>query len=508
MALIMDPQVLILDEPTAALDALTKNFVHGLIRDLAHRHKTILLITHDLDLARNTADGAAVLYLGRIMEYLPARDLFQPGHPYSLALSRSYPGMDAVRDLGGIRGDAFYRLVHAHSRDNGSNHSHAHVVAPGLVHEDGHAPSDGCLFRPRCTQAVDSCRRGDTPLVESGNHTVRCLRGGIVELLRLEETSKRYGSVQALRPTSLSLWAGEVLCLVGETGSGKTTLAMIAAGALGPDRGRRTFDERDMDDWIRRDYRSLASRIGVIHQNPAEAVSHRFNVFEIAAEPLAIRKKDLSRAEIRERVRQALADVRLSTRPEFLKRYPHELNMGAIQRLCLARALVHEPKLLVADEPTSALDPSVQAKVLKMLLGLQIEKGLTMLFVTHDLGLARKIGDRIGVMLDGRLVEIGPAARIVNRPGHPYTRMLVDSARGRIDSRAEAVSAAEGAEGSCPFVPRCGRASPDCRSTVPGAADLDSGRHWAWCHHPLPGESREAGRDTDQEPIKDVLRGR
>ena len=105
--------------------------------------------------------------------------------------------------------------------------------------------------------------------------------------------------------------------------------------------------------------------------------------------------------------------------------------MGAIQRVCLARALVHDPVLLVADEPTSALDPSVQAKVLKILLDLQIEKGLTMLFVTHDLGLARKVADRIGVMLKGRIVEVGPAARLLNNPGHPYTGLLIDSARGR-----------------------------------------------------------------------------
>ena len=120
-------------------------------------------------------------------------------------------------------------------------------------------------------------------------------------------------------------------------------------------------------------------------------------------------------------------------KPEFLRRYPHELNLGAIQRLCIARALVTEPMLLVADEPTSSLDPSVQAKVLKMLLDLQTEKGLTLLLVTHDLGLARKIADRIGVMRAGRLVEIGPAARVMGRPGHSYTRQLIESAGGTVE---------------------------------------------------------------------------
>jgi peptide/nickel transport system ATP-binding protein len=128
-----------------------------------------------------------------------------------------------------------------------------------------------------------------------------------------------------------------------------------------------------------------------------------------------------------QRVARALAEVHLPTAPEFLRRLPHQLNQGALQRLCLARALITEPLLVVADEPTSALDPSVQAKIMKLLLDLQIEKGLTLLLVTHDLGLARKVSDRIGVMHAGRLVEVGNAAQVLRRPGHPYTRELLNA---------------------------------------------------------------------------------
>ena len=499
MALILDPEVLILDEPTAALDAMTKNFVAGVIRGLRDQGKIILLITHDLELARNISDDIAVLYLGRVMEYLPAHDLLSdPQHPYTLALARSYPGMDAVRDLGGIRGDAFYRLVHAHSRE-GDDGAHSHVVAAEAHHEGGHAPPDGCLFQPRCTQAVDDCRQDEMPLVEAEGHRIRCLRGGIAEMLNLCGTAKSYRKVRALKPTDLCLKAGEIFCLVGETGSGKTTLAMIAAGALAQDSGTRSFDGRDMDEWIKRDYRSLAPRIGIIYQNPAEAVSHRLSVFDIAAEPLRIRKGEYHRDEIRSRVLAALTDVRLSTEPEFLKRYPHELNMGAIQRLCLARALVHQPVLLIADEPTSSLDPSVQAKVLKMLLGLQIEKGLTMLFVTHDIGLARKVGDRIGVMLDGRMVESGPAAEVINRPGHPYTRMLIDSARGVANLSGTGTNGHAAGEGLCPFVSRCFRADNKCRSDPPITAELDGNRHLAWCRKPLGGNDDNMEHDRSLE---------
>jgi peptide/nickel transport system ATP-binding protein len=484
MALIMDPGVLILDEPTAALDAMTKAFVSRIILDARDQGKAILLITHDLDLARNMADDLVMLYLGQIMETLPARDLFlYPMHPYTLALGRSYPSLETHRDLGGIRGDAFYRVMHRHPENNGTVHPHAHVVSPLSSHENGHSPPRGCLFQPRCTQAVADCTKKAVSLIEAGSHQVRCLRGGIAAELQLQGVAKTYGAVKALGPTDLTLRAGEVLCLVGETGSGKTTLAMIAAGVLRPDTGRRTFEERDMDRWIRADYPSLARKVGVIHQNPAQAVSHRFSVFDIVAEPLRIQKQGKDKAAMQEQVLRALKDVHLSTEPAFLGRYPHELNMGALQRVCIARALVSNPSMVVADEPTSSLDPSVQAKVLKMMLDLQIEKGLTMLFITHDLGLARKIGDRIGVMLAGTLVEAGPAVQVMGRPAHPYTRLLIAGAKGEIEAATRGQREAD-PEG-CPFVLRCDQAREICALAFPETTTREEGRRTVRCHFPL-----------------------
>lgn len=486
MALILDPPVLILDEPTASLDAMTRSFVAGVIDDLRGRGKTILLITHDMDLAGRLADDIAVLYLGQIMETLPAKDLFQnPGHPYTLALVRSYPSMDAVRDLGGIRGDAYYRFLHAHACIEDIDH--VHMATPDAQHCVDHAPPKGCLFQPRCTQAIPSCGSGDIPMTPRGNHGVRCLRGGIAQLVAFEGVEKSYGSVRALRPVDLAFYCGEVFCLVGETGSGKTTLAMLTAGAVRPDSGRIRFDGRGAN----LAQQQLIQEIGMIHQNPSEAVSHRFTVFDIVAEPLriqrnqaGIRSRRPSKEDIRQRVFRALRDVHLSTEPEFLESYPHELNMGAIQRLCLARALIHHPKLLIADEPTSALDPSVQAKILKMLLALQTEKGLTMLFVTHDIGLARKIGDRIGVMLAGRLVENGPAIEVLNHPAHPYTRMLIRGA-GSLDAFSPGAFPAEieKTPGDCPFAGRCAYVDGACRQE-PSPMPLNGGRHSVRCWHP------------------------
>ena len=329
--------------------------------------------------------------------------------------------MNTARDLGGIRGDAFYRLIHQHGHRNEAQYHHSHIQIPESSHADGHAPPTGCLFQGRCTQAIEPCKTGVITLEAVGHHQVRCIRRGIVQMLSFEGIAKHYGGVVALKPLDLALKAGELLSLVGETGSGKSTLAMIAAGVIRQDRGRRTFEDRDMDEWLKKDAKSLAARIGVVYQNPAESISHRFTVYDAVAEPLNIHNVGETKDEKRKKVKSVLADVHLSTDDAFLGRYPHELNMGALQRVCIARALVLSPTLLIADEPTSALDPSVQAKVLKLLLDLQTERGLTMLFVSHDMPLARKISDRMGIMLAvawwswGRLRWFFPGPRIRTR---------------------------------------------------------------------------------------------
>jgi peptide/nickel transport system ATP-binding protein len=483
MALIMNPEIIILDEPTASLDALNKALIRRVILGAKNKGQAVLVITHDLDLARSTADEAVVLYLSQVMEVLPAGELFlAPKHPYTMALARSYPALDTRRDLGGIRGDAFYRIVHRHRESNGGIRHHSHLIGPDQEHEHYHESPGGCLFVDRCTQAIPECREKEIAIQKMDGHELRCIRGGIATLLRMTSISKSYAGKTALYPVSLELKAGETFCLVGESGSGKTTLAMIGAALLEQDSGSWIYNQRDMDQWIRQDYLSLARQIGLVHQHPAQAVSHRFSVFEIVSEPLRIQGY-YSRQEIQEKVLSALKDVRLSTEPEFLRRYPHELNMGALQRICIARALVTGPSLLIADEPTSSLDPSVQAKVLKMILDLQIEKGLTMLFVTHDIGLAGKIADRMGVMLAGRMVEIGPAAQILNKSAHPYTRLLMNGSGSQVHDGP--VSLTPGPDIGCPFVPRCGRKRDLCAGDNPETRQTGQGNHFVRCHFPL-----------------------
>ncbi len=293
MATILDPDILVMDEPTSALDALNKGFVSDIIRDYKKRGKGVLLITHDLDFAVAHGDEMAVLYLGQVMETLPSREMFSnPLHPYTMALGRSYPTMGTARELGGIRGDAFYRLVHQHGRRDEAQYRHSHIQIPESTHSgghaDGHAPPTGCLFQGRCTQAIEDCRTGVVNLEPVDHHRVRCLRRGIVTMLSLRGVTKRYEDKTALAHTDLALKAGDLLSLVGETGSGKTTLAMIAAGVLAQDRGTRTLEDRDVDEWLKKDARSLAQKIGVVYQNPAASISHRYAVLDAVAEPLVI----------------------------------------------------------------------------------------------------------------------------------------------------------------------------------------------------------------------------
>ncbi len=478
MATILDPPVMILDEPTANLDVVTKAFIGEVLRGAKERGKALLLIGHDLDFVVRWADQVAVMYLGQVMEYLPAtRLLSSPRHPYTWALVRAYPSMARTKDLGWIRGDSLQRVVHRHLPPDAPPHDHG--IWDKAEVKAAHAPEGGCLFWPRCTQALERCKGSEVGFASQGPHGVRCLRGGVVDLVRLGGVCKRYGKTWALRPLDLSVRAGETLCIVGETGSGKTTLAMIAAGVLKPDGGKRILDDMDVDELLARDRTALARKVGIVYQDPASSVSHRFTVWEIIAEPLRLHKVTSSREELDKRVLDLLASVHLPTDAHFARRYPHELSPGTIQRICLARALALKPRILVADEPTSALDPSAQAKVMRLLMELQIEEGLTLLFVTHDMGLARKIGDRLAVMLSGNIVELGPAERLLSSPLHPYTQLLIRRAEG--DVQGESPGQGPAGPKGCSFAPRCRWAEKRCLSESPPALHLEDGERTVRC---------------------------
>lgn len=398
MALANDPDLLILDEPLSSLDAINRADVGRLLKESATGH-IMLVFTHDLATASRLADRMAVLYGGKIVEQGPAQDvLSRPSHPYTRALIRAYPNMTTVKDLQGIRG----RMDGAIS---------------------------GCPFHPRCTQAIDICSRETPHLVSSQEHQVACHRGGIVTLLSTRNLTKSFGSLKAVDSVSLHIEGGETLALVGASSSGKTTLAKTIVGLYQPSEGAVYLEGAKVDSW-RKDF---YQRVQIVFQNPGESLSHRLSVLEVVVEPLDIQGIG-TRQEREHKAIQVLGEVELPQSRGFLGKYPHQLSGGEAQRVAIARALVLEPKLLIADEPTTFLDASVQAKILKLLLNLQEQRGLSMLFITHDIALARKVSDRMAIMMGGKIIEEGPSSQIVVAPKQNYTKSLLDTASAlRID---------------------------------------------------------------------------
>jgi len=398
MALANDPDLLILDEPLSSLDAINRADVGRLLKESATGH-IMLVFTHDLATASRLADRMAVLYGGKIVEQGPAQDvLSRPRHPYTRALIRAYPNMTSVKDLQGIRGKM-----------------------DGAI--------SGCPFHPRCTQAIDICSREAPHLASSQGHQVACHRGGIVTLLSTRNLTKSFGSLKAVDSVSLHIEGGETLALVGESSSGKTTLAKTIVGLYQPSEGAVYLEGAKVDS-RRKDF---YQRVQIVFQNPGESLSHRLSVLEAVVEPLDIQGIG-TRQEREHKAIQVLGEVELPQSRGFLGKYPHQLSGGEAQRVAIARALVLEPKLLITDEPTTFLDASVQAKILKLLLNLQEQRGLSMLFITHDIALARKVSDRMAIMMGGKIIEEGPSSQIVVAPKQNYTKSLLDTASAlRID---------------------------------------------------------------------------
>ncbi|MCS7177833.1 MAG: ABC transporter ATP-binding protein [Anaerolineae bacterium] len=409
MALGCNPEVLVLDEPTSGQDMLSRVRLLDLLADLRRERGTALLVvSHDLGAVARLTEEVAVLYAGKLVEVGPTEAVFgDPRHPYTWGLLHSYPDMDTARDLRSIR---------------------------GLPPDPAHPPA-GCRFHPRCTQAVEKCRHEEPPLVEVAGRQVACHLGGLQTLLRAESLRKVFfvdnggprSPLEAVRGVSLEIREGEVVALVGETGSGKTTLGRMLVGLLSPDGGRVVLEGRDLTAAQGEKWRWLSRRVQLIPQDPFDAVSPRMTVDQVVREPLDIQKVGAP-PEREEKVRQVLKAVGLPTDPVFLSLHAHELSGGQLQRVVIARALVLEPKLLIADEPVAMLDPSEQARVMNLLKEIQVERGLAMLLISHDLALVRKVADRILVMHQGRIVEEGPGSRVVTRPIHEHTRALLESA--------------------------------------------------------------------------------
>jgi peptide/nickel transport system ATP-binding protein len=412
MAVACRPKVLVCDEPTTGLDVTTQKHVLDTLRQLCSAQDiAVLYISHDLAVVASLADRVAVMYAGRIVESGRCEQLFsRPRHPYTRRLLHAVPSATHRQVLTGIPG---------------------HAPAPG------HRPP-GCAFAPRCTRVQDRCHEAFPPAdeVEPG-HVIRCYfpetdtrpredgpaaeRSATQRVLSVDRVEASYGPSVVLTDVSLTLQATECLALLGESGSGKTTLARCIVGLHPHYRGDIRLGEAALERSARRRSDAQRRSIQYVFQNPYTSFNPRHSVGRCVATPLRL-FSGLRHEKAAERVRALLEQVELPA--ATASRFPDELSGGERQRVAIARALAAEPEVLVCDEITSALDVSVQAAIVSLLAELQKKMGLSLLFITHDLALVRSIADRVAVLHNGRIAEIGPTAEVCDNPKSDYTRAL------------------------------------------------------------------------------------
>jgi oligopeptide/dipeptide ABC transporter ATP-binding protein len=313
----------------------------------------------------------------------------------------------------------------------------------------------------------------------------------LAEARGLEVEFRRRGrTVRALDGVDLEWRQNEVLGVVGESGCGKTTLARTLLGLEQPSGGELRFEGAHLD---RGSVRALRQKLQMVFQDPYQSLNPRMQVSELVQEPL--RMQGMSRSDRILRAASALEDAGLAPAERFWSRYPHELSGGQRQRVAIASAIATEPAGLVCDEPVSALDVSVRAQVLHLLLGLRRSRGLALLLITHDIGLAWALCDRVAVMYLGRIVELGSAADVLERPQHPYTRALIGvapSTRPRPAGLAAAILQGEVPDASrlptgCRFHPRCPRARERCADEDVGLRPSGAAGQTAACWYPGSG---------------------
>ncbi|MGY4981817.1 dipeptide ABC transporter ATP-binding protein [Streptomyces sp. 900105755] len=410
MAIANEPRLLIADEPTTALDVTVQAEILDLLRRLAAETGTgVLLVTHNMGVVADFADRVAVMYQGEIVETGAVEDvLLRPTHDYTRRLLAAVPRL-SVAEPGAGTG--------------------AHPVSePGAQPE-----SEPVAVRGPEAEPADRSTESGEPVVELRDISVVFGRGKT--------------AVRALDGVSLRVGQGQTLGLVGESGSGKSTAARVALGLVAPTFGTVSLFGTDLGRTRARARRALRAGIGVVLQDPVASLDARMTIGECIAEPLRIHRRDLTAKDRRARIADVLDQVRLPR--EVARRAPRELSGGQRQRVSLARALVLEPRLLVADEPTSALDVSVQEAVLEVITELQRELGFACLFVSHDLAVVQHFAQHVVVMRAGRIEEQGSTGTTLLHPETDYTRRLLAAVpvpdpvvqRGRRAERLAALAA-------------------------------------------------------------------
>lgn len=313
----------------------------------------------------------------------------------------------------------------------------------------------------------------------------------IVKTYPLRRTGGGPRQLIALNEVDLAIGGGEAVALVGESGSGKTTIGRLLAHLERPTRGEIWIAGRETSRLSQSAFRPLRSTVQLIFQDPYASLDPRRTIGQTLIEPLTAQRIGDAASRDR-RVREVLDLVEMPDARRLLGKYPHGLSGGQRQRIAIARALVVNPALVIADEPVSMLDVSIRAGVLNTLQRLNAELGLAMLFITHDLAVARHIGRRIVVMYRGKVVEEGASTAVITRPRHHYTRLLIDASPSLIPSGRRLDASAGNAQPppsrGCPFAPRCPAAQAVCHEEEPLLIERTPDHHSA-CHFPIPQEA-------------------
>uniref|UniRef100_B8HTX3 ABC transporter related n=1 Tax=Cyanothece sp. (strain PCC 7425 / ATCC 29141) TaxID=395961 RepID=B8HTX3_CYAP4 len=389
LALLLNPKLIVADEPTTSLDVtVSAQILQELTRLCQERQMGLLLISHDLALVSEYCDRVAVMYGGEIVETGPAQTLLQnPQHAYTQSLLRAALHLQTVKPA----------AQPSSSEQNASN-------VP-TVDQTGEKVNSAPLLEIRNLQQHYS--------LES-------------DLLKQFLPGQKQ-LIKAVDGISLTLFKGETLGLVGESGCGKSTLSRTILQLLRPTAGEVQFLGQELTRLNRLQIRQQRRQMQMIFQDPHACLNPQMTIGESIADPLLIHRL-ASPAAATIQVKQMLEKVGLTPVEDFYHRYPSELSGGQQQRVAIARALITQPKLLICDEPVSMLDASIQAQVLDLMLDLKQEFELTYLFITHDLWVARFFCDRIAVMQQGKIVEIGPTEQLFTQPQHPYTKTLLQAA--------------------------------------------------------------------------------
>ena len=317
--------------------------------------------------------------------------------------------------------------------------------------------------------------------------------------------------LRALNGVSLSLERAEIVALVGESGSGKSTVARVVARLIEPSAGRILLEGRDvLAEEPRGASIAYRGKLQMVFQDPFGSLNPVHTLEHHLARPLILHRKVNGSAELVRRVHELLDSVGLTPAAEFAKKLPHEASGGQRQRVAIARALAVDPSVILADEPVSMLDVSIRAGILTLMERLKLERGVAFLYITHDIASARYLADRTLVMYAGHIVEGAPSEDLIQRPVHPYTRLLLsavpDPARVLRAGGASGAPPAEPAHTEapnlvdpppgCPFAPRCPRVVSACTREMPSATEHGSG-HWVRCHN--PGVETEAAPNSESE---------